>query len=50
MKLWNGANCMLQILQTEPKQRKAPGETTQFPLLESNEALQKIMERHFNNP
>lgn len=41
---------ILQISQTEPIPRKAPGENARFPFLESSAVLQEIMGRLFSKP
>lgn len=42
LRLWNGANPMLQITQTEPDQKNTPGENAKFSFLESSAVLQEI--------
>lgn len=41
---------MLQIIQTEPNQRKASGEIAQFAFMESSVVLQEIMGRPLSKP
>lgn len=50
LKLWNGANHTLQIIQTETNQRKSPGENAKFSFLQSSAVLQEITGRPFRKP